>query len=137
MPSWSVWTSRRHLIVLTTRHCWRDLSLTSESMALHSLGYNLTFLNRIQYVKLVYHSSSPFELLAGVPQGSVLGPLLFTTYTSPLSNIITDFEASLHQYADNTSLFSILSGHSMSDQLKNLWKCTNSSMIGISLTFFN
>ena len=53
--------------------------------------------NRTQYVKLGNHSSSPVELLAGVPQGSVLGPLLFTTYTSPLSNIIHGFEVSFHQ----------------------------------------
>ena len=81
--------------------------------------------NRIQYVKHGDHFSSPVELLAGVPQGSVLGPLLFTTYTSPLSNILHDFEVSFHQYADDTSLFSILSSDSMSDQLRNLWKCTN------------
>ena len=81
--------------------------------------------NRTQYVKLGNHSSSPVELLAGVPQGSVLGPLLFTTYTSPLSNIIHGFEVSFHQYADDTSLFSILSSDSMSDQLRNLRKCTD------------
>ena len=77
--------------------------------------------NRNQYVKLGYHSSSPVELLVGVPQGSLLGPLLFITYTSPLSNIIHDFEESFHQYADDTSLFS----HSMSDQLGSLRKCTD------------
>ena len=81
--------------------------------------------NRTQYVKLGNHSSSPVERLAGVPQGSVLGPLLFTTYTSPLSNIIHGFEVSFHQYADDTSLFSILSSDSMSDQLRNLRKCTD------------
>ena len=92
--------------------------------------------NRTQYVKLGDHSS-PVELLAGVPQSSVLGPLLFTTYTSPLSNIIHGFEVSFHQYADDTSLFSILSSDSMYDQLRNLRKCTVQSMIGILLTFFN
>ena len=76
-------------------------------------------------MKLGNHISSPVELLAGVPQGSVLGPLLFTTYTSPLSNIIHGFEVSFHQYADDTSLFSILSSDSMSDQLRNLRKCTD------------
>ena len=81
--------------------------------------------NITQYVKLGNHSSSPVELLAGVPQGSVLGPLLFTTYTSPLSNIIHGFEVFFHQYADDTSLFSILSSDSMSDQLRNLRKCTD------------
>ena len=81
--------------------------------------------NRTQYVKLGNHSSAPVELLAGVPQGSVLGTLLFTTYTSPLSIIIHGFEVSFHQYADDTRLFSILSSDSMSDQLRNLRKCTD------------
>ena len=43
----------------------------------------------------------------------------------PLSNIIHGFEVSFHQYADDTSLFSILSSDSMSDQLRNLRKCTD------------
>ena len=76
-------------------------------------------------MKLGNHSSSPVELLAGVPQGSVLEHLHFTTYTSPLSNIIHGFEVSFHQYADDTSLFSILSSDSMSDELRNLRKCTD------------
>ena len=81
--------------------------------------------NRTQYVKLGNHSSSPVEPLAGVPQGSVMGPLLFTTYTSPLSNTIHGFEVSFHQYAYDTSLFSIFSSDSTSNQLRNLRKCTD------------
>ena len=42
------------------------------------------------------------SLKYGVPQGSVLGPLLFTAYTSPLEDIAARYNLSIHMYADDT-----------------------------------
>ena len=122
-PSWSVLISRRHSTLSTTRLLERLNSFGVDDLAFSWIESYLS--NKIQYVKLGNHSSTPVELLAGVPQGSVLEPLLFITYTSPLSNIIQDFEVSFHQYSDDTSLFSILFNHSMSYQSTNDWHLVN------------
>jgi len=51
------------------------------------------------------HKSSTFLLSCGVPQGSVLGPILFIMYTTPFSSLLSNTGINHHLYADDTQLF--------------------------------
>ena len=62
--------------------------------------------NRQQYTSILNETSSTEPIKYGVPQGSVLGPLLFLLYINDIINCITaDENIKLVLYADDTNIF--------------------------------
>ena len=92
--------------------------------------------------------SSHRELNFGVPQGSLMGPILFILYTKDISNIAETHGLSMHMYADDTQLYISfkyrdknnvrMTSDSIQDCLRNIrsWMGTNFLKINPGKTKF-
>ena len=85
------------------------------------------------YVSLGEHKSKWTSMTCGVPQGSILAPLLFSLYMLPLSQIMRKNQIAYHSYADDTQIYLALSPNDYSpidslcqciDEI-NSWMCQN------------
>ena len=72
--------------------------------------------NRLQYVSFDNLSSNMSKISTGVPQGSILGPLLFIIYVNDLHSITN---MNVIMYADDTSLLNPLNSNSNSSNNAN------------------
>ena len=88
-----------HSILLTRLQNWFSLGGLS-------LDWFSSYLSLRSQAVSINDSISAFSTLScGVPQGSVLGPLLFTLYTTPLGSVISKNSLKYHLYADDTQLY--------------------------------
>ena len=75
---------------------------------------------RIQTVVIFKVESLASPMSCGVPQGSVLGPLLFLLYISPIQEIAQYYNMEIMTYADDTQLYTSLTDTSPTTQLKQI-----------------
>ncbi|HSN23842.1 MAG TPA: reverse transcriptase family protein, partial [Methylomicrobium sp.] len=74
-------------------------------------------------VRVGKSTSASVYVDSGVPQGSVLGPILFITYISPVGRLIASHGIGFHKYADDTQLYISLQ-QPITPSLDTLAQCT-------------
>ena len=79
--------------------------------------------NRLQCVSIDSITSQEAVLQFGVPQGSVLGPILFTLYTAPLDDIISSYGMGYMLYADDSGIYVVCD--TPSDVILDLQLCVD------------
>ena len=98
---------------------------------------------RFQSVGIENHLSDPKLITHGVPQGSILGPLLFSLYINDLPTIPKS--ANTESYVDDTKLFLSMNLKNLDNGLKELkwdldsvagWCCWNKLLINPEKTKF-
>ena len=108
---------------------WHHLSFeaTSKYVVLHwnELIRMYPIINNLsRWVNTQYYLHT--HCTSGISQKSVLGPLLFAVYVSPIADITSGHEILFHQYADDTQLYIAANAKvDTADTLKNVTSCTH------------
>ena len=92
-----------------------------------SLSWFRSYLSgRRQSVRCGGVNSILVDVVCGVPQGSILGPILFLIYTADLPSIVTAHGLSVHLYADDSQIYGSCRPDCTSALSSSLYSCSNS-----------
>ena len=121
------------LVLLDLTAAFDTLDHTTLLNRLRELGVGRTVLawftsylvGRSNAVKIRQTTSSRQTLMYGVPQGSVLAPILFNIYISPIADIFRRHQIRYHIYADDTQLNAECPPSDHTDAIRQLRDCVD------------
>ena len=109
--------------------------MVSEELLIHDWLQSYLY-NRRQFVSFNSHCSDMNTITCGVPQGSILGPLLFLLYVNDIVEVSSVLIPIL--YADDTSLFLIGKNnnvliHNMNNKLIKIVQWLNCNKLSLNI----
>jgi hypothetical protein len=81
------------------------------------MWFNSYLKNRRQQTTVLGATSTALPVTSGVPQGSILGPLIFLLYTNDLSSSIVN--SNVAAFADGTKIFKVINSRTDAMLLQN------------------